>query len=241
MSRTITIDARFRGPLTSANGGYVSGRLAAFIPGAAEVTLRRPPPLGHPLRVEQAQDGAVRLHDGDVLLAEARPTQLDLALPDAPTLAEAEEAASRYLGLEHHVFASCFVCGVEREPDDGLRIFAGAVRGRDLVAAPWVPHASIAEDGRVRSVFLWAALDCPGVFAPGVIQGRDRLLLLGRIAGQVDAVPASGEPCIVVGWKIATEGRKTHVGTAVFSRSGEPYARARGTWVALAPTTHDRA
>jgi hypothetical protein len=240
MSETITVDARFRGPVTSGNGGYVCGRLAAFVPGAVEVTLRRPPPLGQPLRIERTDEGSVRLRDGDVLVAEARPARLNLIVPDPPTLAEAEEATTEHAGFEHQVFASCFVCGAAREPGDGLRIFAGAVRGRDIAAAPWTPHTSTAEDGRVRHEFLWAALDCPGVFAPGVIQRTDRLLLLGRLAAQVDAVPAPGEPCIVVGWKIATEGRKTDVGTAIFSSAGALYAKARGTWVEMIPTAGDR-
>ncbi len=93
----------------------------------------------------------------------------------------------------------------------------------------------------MRPEFLWAALDCPGVFAPGVIQRTDRLLLLGRLAGRVDAVPAPGEPCVVIGWKIATDGRKTHVGTALFSNTGALYAKARATWVELIPASGDRA
>ncbi len=48
----ITFERRFRGPLTSANGGYACGRLAAFVDDAdVEVTLRRPPPLERPLAV----------------------------------------------------------------------------------------------------------------------------------------------------------------------------------------------
>ena len=42
---TMTIPRRFRGPPNSGNGGYVCGMLARNIAGAAEVTLRAPPPL----------------------------------------------------------------------------------------------------------------------------------------------------------------------------------------------------
>ena len=66
----ITISRRYRGPLRSANGGYAAGRLAAFIEGPAEVTLRLPPPLETPLRIEQAGD-RVLLLAGEDLLAEA--------------------------------------------------------------------------------------------------------------------------------------------------------------------------
>ena len=52
MSATVTIARRFRGPLTSANGGYTCGLLAGFVPApAAEVSLRLPPPLERPLTV----------------------------------------------------------------------------------------------------------------------------------------------------------------------------------------------
>ena len=76
----ITLDRRYRGPLTSANGGYACGRLAAFV-GAeeVEVTLRLPPPLDRPLVVED-EDGRVTLRDGGALVAEARPGRLDLEL-----------------------------------------------------------------------------------------------------------------------------------------------------------------
>jgi hypothetical protein len=56
---------------------------------------------------------------------------------------------------------------------------------------------------------VWAALDCPGVFAPGVIQGPERMIVLGRLTARLDRRPPPGEPCIVVGWRIASGGRKT--------------------------------
>ena len=35
-----------------------------------------------------------------------------------------------------------------------------------MLAAPWVPHASLDDGtGRVATEFLWAALDCAGAFA----------------------------------------------------------------------------
>ncbi len=54
----ITFPRHFRGPLTSANGGYACGRLAAFVDAdEVEVTLRLPPPLDRPLAVEHDGDG----------------------------------------------------------------------------------------------------------------------------------------------------------------------------------------
>ncbi len=48
---SIIIDKRYCGPPNSGNGGYVCGRLARYIPGGAEVTLRAPPPLDKQLDV----------------------------------------------------------------------------------------------------------------------------------------------------------------------------------------------
>ena len=55
----ITIDRRYRGPPTSANGGYVCGLVANAIGGSGEVTLRAPPPLDQPL--EDLRAGSVEL------------------------------------------------------------------------------------------------------------------------------------------------------------------------------------
>ena len=39
----LTIPSRFNGPAGVGNGGYVCGRIAAYVDGPATVTLRRPP------------------------------------------------------------------------------------------------------------------------------------------------------------------------------------------------------
>ena len=57
LSATVVIDERFCGPRESANGGYASAMAAQWLDGPAEVTLRTPPPLGQPLRVEENADG----------------------------------------------------------------------------------------------------------------------------------------------------------------------------------------
>ena len=53
----LTIPPRFNGPAGVGNGGYVCGRIAAYIDGPATVTLRRPPPLDTPMQVERDGDG----------------------------------------------------------------------------------------------------------------------------------------------------------------------------------------
>jgi hypothetical protein len=217
----ITFAHRFRGPLTSANGGYACGRLAAFVDAPeVEVTLRLPPPLERPLTVERDGDTA-RLLDGGALVAEARPASLDIEAP-APVSVELADAAR-----EHHVrdwtpdFRECYVCGVR---DDGLEIRVGLVAGREpLHASPLVLEESAPE-------IVWAAIDCPGAFA---VAGEGRGdVVLGRMAARVDRVPAAGEQCLVMSWPIAVDGRKHFAGTALFAADGELLALARQTWIA---------
>jgi hypothetical protein len=226
----LVIDPRFNGPAGSANGGYTCGLVAGLLGGVAEVTLRSPPPLGRPLQVESA-DGRVRVSDGDRLVAEAAPTEVDLELPRPPGYDEAEQASARYPGFDEHAFPMCFVCGPEREPGDGLRIFAGPL-GDGLVASPWVVP------DEVERAFVWAALDCPGAIAVGFPDRGETLL--GRFAARIDELPEAGERCIVVGWPLGEEGRKLYAGTALYGEDGRPLARARATWIEPLPLQTDR-
>ncbi len=232
MQRTLTIAQRFHGPPTSGNGGYVCGRLARFIKDPAVVRLKTPPPLDRPLTVENRGAG-VRLTDRGQTVAEARPEALDLDVPAPPTADEAQCASRRYRGFERHWCPSCFVCGPARDEGQGLRIFAGPVHGRDMVAATWIPHAALADaDGTVRSEFLWAALDCPGAFAfPEPVKG---VALMGEMAAQLTAAIQPGDPCIVIGWPLGGKGRLHYSGTALFDSEGRCCALARATWVEVA-------
>ena len=216
---TLTIDRRYRGPLHSANGGYTAGRLAAYVGGPAEVTLRLPPPLDRPLAVAQ-EDDRVLLLDGEVLVAEARSGHPEVD-PPTVTLAEAGDAARRHVRFAGENFSECFSCGVR--PDDGLCIHVGPVAGRDLHAAPW----------RAREVspeVVWAAIDCAGAYAVGG-PGRGEVVL-GRMAAEIRRLPDENEQCIVVSWPLGEDGRKLHAGTALFSAGGELLALARQTWIA---------
>ncbi len=91
----ITLGRRFRGPLTSANGGYACGRLAAFVDATdVEVTLRLPPPLDRPLAVRRLED-AVHLLDGEAVVAEARPAHVEIDPPAPVALATAWDPRRR--------------------------------------------------------------------------------------------------------------------------------------------------
>lgn len=232
MSATIVIERRFRGPPDSGNGGYVCGRIAVALGTPVQVRLLAPPPLDAPLTLrDESAGGKVVLCSGERPVAEARPAELTLIPPAPPSHAEAVDAARRCTGLVHHPLPTCFVCGPQRAPGDGLRIFAGAVSGRPMVAAPWTPDASLTDDaGRVRPEFLWSALDCPGFFAAPL---GGALALLGELAARIERPLRAGEPCVVTGWPVSSEGRKHRTGTAVFGPEGELVARAEATWVAL--------
>lgn len=217
---TITVDPRFRGPHESGNGGYTCGIVAGLVGRAAEVTLRLPPPLGRPLRVERDGDG-VSVRDGETLVADARPAQVELELPEPVSFAEAEAARLPH-GDPESPFPECFVCG--RDRTDGLRIFPGPLPGHGLVAAPWVP-----DETTLGPEFVWASLDCPGAYGSGAT-GRGSVVL-GRLAACVVAVPEVGEPCVVQGWGIGEDGRKLLAGTVLRGEGGRLLGYARATWI----------
>jgi len=219
------IAARYNGPPTTGNGGYSAGLFASHldpsdVDGYVEVTLRRPPPLD----VELTVSGS-RLYAGSELIAEAAPAEIaaDEAVPGVD-LAEARRAAAEYPGFRQHPYPTCFVCGPEREPGDGLRVFPGRVPdGR--TAAPFTAPPDISP------AVLWAALDCPSGWA---VPLEARPYVLGRIAVRVDALPTPGDECVVVGLMVSSEGRKAQSRSTLYSARGEPLATARTTWIAVA-------
>ncbi len=220
------ITRRYRGPQNSGNGGYTCGRVAAYVESAdaVEVTLRLPPPLDTPLRVER--NGTLRVLDGEALVAEAQPAELDLELPAPVSFAEAERLAAANPPDPDHPFPGCFTCGPQ---GDGLRLNPSPT-GDGRVAAPWRPESDAPE-------LVWAALDCPGAFAvnPDLARG---LTVLGRLAAHIESTPAAGDECVVVGWPIGGEGRRLFAGTAVF-RGEEPLAWARAVWVRVGDEFRD--
>jgi hypothetical protein len=217
----IVIARRFRGPSGSGNGGYTCGLVAAALGGGpAEVMLLLPPPLERRLRVEPRGAGIAVL-DGEAVVAEAQPAEVELAVPEPPSF-EAAAAAALPEGDLESPFPECFVCGRAREPRDGLRIFAGPLDG--LVAATWTPAADLC-----RPEFVWSALDCPGAYASGAV-GRG-WAVLGRLAARVDAVPEPGERCVVTGWPLGQEGRKCFAGTALHGEGGRLLGVAHAIWI----------
>ena len=236
MTDTLTIAHFYHGPPESGHGGYTSGMIAAFLPdGPVEVTLRVPPPLDCEMSVEH--DGAsLRVLDDDKLVAEASVTKEDVTkdIPEPVSYSDAIVASIDYPGFKTTLTPSCFVCGKQREPHEGLRIFPGPVRGRDMVAAALVPESHVAgADGNMQPQFVWAALDCPSGWAvTEFVPGREAML--GRLTARIVKPVAAGRRYSVVGWRMRTEGRKMHSGSAIFDDAGAVCAAARATWIRVA-------
>jgi len=225
---SIIIGSQFNGPKNSSNGGYACGRVAEFIDGTARVRLRIPPPLDVRFQVRETLDGVIVV-DGDQVVAEAWPTEFDVDVPAPPTAQEAELASKDYIGFKSHRFVSCFVCGVDRKPGDGMRIYAGPVPGRNVVACTWTPDRGLSADGdNVDTVYLWGALDCAGGFSfPHPESGT---ILLGELSVKVlEPVPV-GARYVVIGWELEHEGRRHRTGTALFSESGTCHGVGLGVW-----------
>lgn len=235
----VTIDYRFRGPPASGNGGYSCGCLAEFIDGPAEVTLRLPPPIERPLSVQSGDGDKVVLFDGDLLVAEAIPSDVDFEVPKPPTFEEALSASERTIDLSQHGLPTCFVCGPDRDHGDGLRLFSGPLDPDDIkwdheLAVAWIPTADLADkDGLVAPEVIWAALDCPTGFTGYGGSYTQTPRLLGRMATTIERQPTAGERCTIVAWAEHEEGRKLFSVSVLYGEDGEPLARARATWIAV--------
>jgi hypothetical protein len=227
---TLQVDRRFRGPSDSGNGGYVCGlvaaRTGASVGGsAAVVTLRRPPPLDTAMSVVAAGDGEVVLLHGDLTVAEGALSALDVDPVPPIAVGAARTASASYPGLVLHPFPECFVCGPARSPGDGLRLFPGRL-GDGRTACTWTVSAELSG----RPELVWAALDCPGGWT-AEIEGRP--MVLGRMTARVEALPDTGEECVVMGLLLGGEGRKTWTATTAYGADGRQLGRTHATWLTL--------
>jgi hypothetical protein len=198
--------------------------------GSIAVRLKLPPPLEAHLRLESS-DCSARLFHGETVIGEAKAAPLDLHLPAPPSFAQAQAASPSYLGFRTHTFPGCFVCGPQREPGDGLCIYPGPLEDSTMIAAPWTPDASLADEaGNVHSEYLWSALDCPGAFCIMPLS-EGVAIVLGELCASIVGIARAGEQCVVAAWPLDAQGRKHFAGTAIFGDAGQPIAFAKATWV----------
>jgi hypothetical protein len=225
---------RFNGPPASAHGGYTCGIVAGLLgDGPARVSLRSPPPLAHDLDVVRADD-EVELRDGDRVVAEGARAELALDVTEAVRPARAAGAARA--GYERwaaeHPFPTCFACGPARGPGDGLRIFPGPL-GDGRFAASWTPDVTLAgDDGAVRAVYVWAALDCPTI-APVADFGKGPAAVLAQLHARIDHPILARAPHAIVSWRLSVDGRKRHAACAIFDANGQALALSRALWIEL--------
>lgn len=239
--KSVVIEKRFCGPPKSANGGYVSGLVAAHIDGDAEIALLAPPPLGQRLEIVVGEH-RVELRKEETILAMGRRVRFDV--PEIPIVnfREAQDVVRRspYCAIRHPL-PMCFVCGPARVDGDGFRIIPRPLPPRSdcragTLAAPWVPYSNLAsEDGAVAGEFIWAALDCPTGFASvGALHlgmtGAETILL-GRMSAHIERRPYPGDQCIIVAWPTGRDGRKLFASSALLSSNGEFLAAAQATWI----------
>ena len=227
----VTIDARFNGPPSSANGGCACGVAARFVPGPAHVALRAPVPLGTELDVER-RDGGVALRHGDVVVAEARPAPApDVVPPVRPTVSEARVAMEHGWDTRPAVFACCWVCSPTRA--DGLGVAFGRLPGRPDVTAALVRTGDGIPrvNGHLAPEVAWGALDCVS-YSPH-LWGLERPSLLAGMTAELVEPLSAGETVVAVGWPVESEGRKHHTASALLGADGRLLARASALWITL--------
>lgn len=242
----LLVPRRFCGPPSTGNGGWTSGALAALVEGGTPpdhgepwpgitVSLRKPPPLDTAMPVT-TRDGGTEAVLGEHVVARAEIADAEMAVVEPVPVAVARAAEASYSGHAFHPFPTCFACGVDRAPGDGLRIFPGQVDDQDgltRTAATWTPHASVGDAaGRVTLPVTWAALDCVGGWAGDL---EERLMVLATMTARIDALPVVGEEHVVVGMARGREGRRTWTASTLYDADGQVVARAEHTWVAVNP------
>ena len=135
---------RFNGPPDSGNGGYSCGLVAGLVGAGVEVTLRSPPPLERELPSRSATADAVDVLDGDSVVAEARPAELDSRTSPTPVPRRGDRGGEprgrRALAATVTPFTPASSAARRASEGDGLRMFPVALPGRDgLFGASWPP------------------------------------------------------------------------------------------------------
>ena len=222
----VSFPRRFRGPLTSANGGYAAGALAAFLDGGR----------GRGDASPSASPGARarRRRNGDGVGAPARRRRASSPKPASPSWTSTRPSGllrRRRAGLRcgscdigNPEFRECFVCGVRTEHDGlgNLRRSGGRSRAAACSAVDGLRGVTRARVGRDR-------------LSRGVRGGRGRERRRGPRAHDRthrSRARSAASRCVVVSWPLGEDGRKLFAGTALFAEGGELLAIARQVWIA---------
>jgi hypothetical protein len=238
---TVRFEQRFQGFTDGALGGYAAGVVAGRVGGAVEANLRSLPPLERDLEVRGSDDGSLALWDGETLVLEAAAADFALDLPEPVGLEEAEVANGDLVHEHGHLYPDCFTCGPNRSVGDGLRLFMGYPPGRTgILASAWKPDPGLAPAPALPEELVWAAMDCPTIWAAWltddgrVVWPAGRFTVLARYRVEQLAPVPTGETSIVTAWPINRDGRKYVTGAAIRTPGGELLARAESLLIDVA-------
>lgn len=234
--RTVRIGERYSGAPGCGNGGYIAGLLAGFIDGDAEVRINSSFPVETPLVIKDSANGGIDTWLGDRVIGSARPATCQLEIPPPPDPQTARRASEHSVFLHASDAGGCYVCSPLRETGDGLGLHIGALdhladkpMGENLVAALWSPTSDLADAaGNVEDIYVWSALDCPGVYALKLRYPQLGTVVLGSCTASIKSALRVEQQYIVTAWQSAPhEQRKLHAGVAIHSVRGELMAFAK--------------
>ncbi|MGW1956881.1 hypothetical protein ACWCPI_29715 [Streptomyces sp. NPDC001920] len=231
-SDTIVVPELYAGYPRVAFGGYVAGLLAQRV-GAptVRVDFRGPVPLDVPVRIAATANGGAELGEAERPLTAARPAELRLDPPAAPSWEEAYAAAERFRAAPPSGVADCFGCGL-RAADRGLRVHGTPVPDRALVASAWVPSRVFAgQDGLLPTPLVWGALDCPGHWAGRFLGAQQPGAVTASLTGTILRPVVAGERYVSYAWLLSESGRKHTMGVALATADGEVCALSEALWI----------
>ncbi|MEE4418907.1 PaaI family thioesterase [Streptomyces bugieae] len=213
-------------------GGYVAGVLAERSEAkTVRVDFRGPVPTDVPVRIAETAGGGVELGETERPLAAARPAELLLDTPAAPSWDEAAAAAERFRAAPPSGVVDCFGCGL-RPADRGLRMHCTPVPDRGLVATAWVPSPVFAgPDGLLPTRLVWGALDCPGNWAGRLLGTQRPGAVTAALTGTILRPVTAGEPYLAYAWLLSESGRKHMTGVALATAEGELCAVSEALWI----------
>ncbi|MFJ7077557.1 hypothetical protein [Streptomyces sp. NPDC098781] len=213
-------------------GGYVAGVLAERS-GAptVRVDFRGPVPVEVSVPIAETAGGGVELGTAERPLAVARPAELPLDVPAAPSWDEAAAAAERFRAAPPAGVVDCFGCGL-RPADRGLRVYGTPVPDLGLVASAWTPSPAFADpDGLLPTHLVWGALDCPGNWAGRFLGTQRPGAVTAALTGTVVRPVVAGEPYISYAWLVSESGSKHVMGVALTTAEGELCAVSEALWI----------
>ena len=231
---SIRIGQWFQGPTDSGQGGWTAHRLQTAIGQPVSVAIRRPIPLETDLEVVEVVDAWHLIDPADpeqpVLIATA--ASANFASTDAVSLADAQQARTRFPLHEDHPVPVCFSCGAQ---PDSMQVHSG-----DLPDGRWatdwrVPDWAVDDAGEVDEGALWAAIDCAQAWYAGNADGRKHCVTV-QLEVALNEPLEPGATYVLVAWEGTYprewDGRKRGAGAAAFTIDGRCVAHSSSFWIA---------